>query len=264
MARLSLAQRLYFEMERDGEAVAMPERTAARLGISTKHARRVLRDACLAGLFERVRGGLYARVPPALALGKGLSRPEATVVGAHLVPPYYLSHYPALQIHGLSMRAVNTLFLTAPKRHRPFEYRGYRFKFVTVLPRRFFGFEERPYAGQQVVVSDRERTLIDVMDRPQYAGGWGEVVECLQDYGEVDWERVLAYLERWGKKVVARRLGYVMRDVLGTDVPKEALERLRERWVDRVKLPFTRGRRGHYVREWGVLVDDEVFKESLV
>jgi predicted transcriptional regulator of viral defense system len=264
MAQLDLAERLYFTMEREGDVVIRTKEAAEQLGVSLPQASWVLRRMVAKGYLERVRHGLYARLPPEVAAAARKYRADPITLAAGLVSPYFLSHYTALTLHGAAARVVGTYFVTTPKRPAPFEYRGYRFKFVWASKQRFFGFERREYGETEVTVSDRERTLLDVMDRPGYGGGWAEILECLRDYGEVDWERVLDYLERLGKKVVGRRLGYVMQEVLGVEMPEGVLERLRKRWVDRATLRFGGGRGGGYVKKWGLVVDEQVFKESLV
>lgn len=47
---------------------------------------------------------------------------------------------------------------------------GIRFQFVTVTPRKFFGYRRETLDGKEFRITDREKTLLDCLDRPDLAG----------------------------------------------------------------------------------------------
>jgi hypothetical protein len=80
--------------------------------------------------------------------------------------------------------------------------------------------------GYKVMISDREKTAIDCIDRPALAGGVGEVATILATTGRrFDWNRAAGYLERINSGALARRLGWLI-DYVKADVPPEARDRL--------------------------------------
>jgi predicted transcriptional regulator of viral defense system len=63
-----------------------------------------------------------------------------------------------------------------------------------------------------ILVSDRERTLVDCLDDPSLGGGLQHTVDALRAYadrGDVAWERLIEYGDRFGNKTVFKRLGYL-------------------------------------------------------
>jgi predicted transcriptional regulator of viral defense system len=47
------------------------------------------------------------------------------------------------------------------------------------VTQKFFGFEPVDVLGYEVLLSDREKTVIDCIDRPELAGGIGEAAYIL-------------------------------------------------------------------------------------
>ncbi|MFW6159915.1 MAG: type IV toxin-antitoxin system AbiEi family antitoxin domain-containing protein [Acidobacteriota bacterium] len=121
--------------------------------------------------------------------------------------------------------------------------------------KRFFGFKEINYREENVLVSDLERTIVDVMNRPEYAGGYEEIIRPFQDVENVDWKRLLKYLERMGEKILFDRIGFVF-DMLGefVDTPDEFLKELDRRLSDNIYY-FEKNRKGAYVKKWRIIVD---------
>ncbi|MGQ9476770.1 MAG: type IV toxin-antitoxin system AbiEi family antitoxin domain-containing protein [Actinomycetota bacterium] len=95
------------------------------------------------------------------------------------------------------------------------------YRVVRVVKRKFFGFRKEWIEEAQINFTDREKTVIDCLDLPQYAGGVVEVAKALKR-GEFDWERMIGYLERFGNTGVNRRLGYLC-DHLRLDVDLPAV-----------------------------------------
>ena len=83
-----------------------------------------------------------------------------------------------------------------------------RYRIVRVVERKFFGLEPLWIEGFKVYVTDREKTVIDCLDKPQHCGGVIEVYKALRERG-VDAERLSEYLEKFGSGAVAKRLAYL-------------------------------------------------------
>jgi predicted transcriptional regulator of viral defense system len=79
-------------------------------------------------------------------------------------------------------------------------------------------------------VTDREKTLVDCLDRLDLSGGIPEVIKSLRASANgFDWSRVDRYLDRFGSGAVIKRLGFLV-DAMqlaipGRDARLEAWER---------------------------------------
>jgi predicted transcriptional regulator of viral defense system len=76
--------------------------------------------------------------------------------------------------YGLTTQHRNVIYVVTPMRLRAREVGEARVRIVNPSSDKFFGFEPVDVLGYKVVISDREKTAIDCVDRPALAGGVGE------------------------------------------------------------------------------------------
>lgn len=176
----------------------------------------------------RLVAGKYLIVP--LSAGEeGEYSENWYVVAKYLIEPkpYYLSHYSALDIHEMTTQPALTVYISTPTRRIPKEVLGASFRFVYAKSEDIWGVENVwATPNQQVNVSDLERTIIDCLDRPSLCGGIIEPARGLwAKRNDIDYEKLVAYAKRLGRRSVAKRLGFLL-DVLGIGTP-EALAVLR-------------------------------------
>ena len=99
-------------------------------------------------------------------------------------------------------------------------------RIVNPVPRKFFGFGPVDVLGYTVVMSDREKTVIDCIDRPDLAGGQGEAAAILATAcRRIDWHRAANHLERIASRTLTRRFGWLA-DHAGATIPDDARARL--------------------------------------
>jgi predicted transcriptional regulator of viral defense system len=100
-------------------------------------------------------------------------------------------------------------FMT-PKRKQAMraELLGVRFELVFIKPERMFGVELLGEPGLRIRVTDRERTVVDMLDRGDLCGGV-PAAALRQAWPALDLEQLDAHLERFAGGTVPRRLGYL-------------------------------------------------------
>lgn len=175
-------------------------------------------------------------------------------IASHLVTPTYVSYWSALHFYGLTEQAPLTYFGATTKKKRPVTFDGLRFRFVTVRPRKFFGYWRQMVAGLPVLIADEAKAIVDSLDQPRCAGGVTEVAKALRTALELDAVQVptlVEYANRMGSKSLGSRLGYLLH-ALG-----HAAEGLMGS-TSRVKLDPARPRRTappQLVSPWRVVVN---------
>jgi len=60
----------------------------------------------------------------------------------------------------------------------------------------------------RIHITDREKTIIDCLDKPQYSGGISEVAKALKNE-KLDMDLVAGYARKMKNTAVIRRLGYI-------------------------------------------------------
>ena len=183
------------------------------------------------GWLERIEKGKYLIIP--LEAGPDRTWTEnAHVIAGHLVSPSMVSHWSALNYWNLTEQIPRVTYVqtTARKENRRPRVLGMQFRIVRVKPRKFFGSHGYRAGESQVEVTDREKTIVDCLDRPDLGGGLDQVGKALlAGDGDFDWDCTTMYLRRFGSGAVVKRLGFLVEALELTHPPEP---RMLEEWLD--------------------------------
>ena len=101
-------------------------------------------------------------------------------------------------------------------------------RIVNPVLRKLFGFGPVDVLGYTVMMSDREKTAIDCIDRRDLSGGEGEAATVLVTAcRRIDWYKAASYLERMPSKTLARRFGWLA-ERAGATIPDDVRTHLRD------------------------------------
>lgn len=111
----------------------------------------------------------------------------------------YLLYHTALEFHGRAYSGFYELQYLTGRAARSVTFRGSRFRPVR-LPKVLlntgnarFGVEHHGRGGQTLDIVGLERALVDVLDRPNFCGGWEEVWRSLEMVEFFDLDQAIAY-----------------------------------------------------------------------
>lgn len=195
------------------------------LGGSAKAADHVIESLRRKGWLERATWGEYLLVPPEQG-PDALGDSNLLARASRIADPYYIGFGTAAAHYGLTTQHRNVIFVVTPVRLRAREVGESRVRIVNPSASKFFGFEPVDVLGYKVMISDREKTAIDCIDRPALAGGVGDAATILATASRrFDWTRAADYLERIGSGALVRRFGWLA-DHARADVPPAVRDRL--------------------------------------
>lgn len=118
----------------------------------------------------------------------------------------YISYHSAMEYYGLQNQVFNRIYLSAPKRFRPFEFEFVEYMYA---PDKFRdGIIKN--TEKNIYVTDIERTIIDCIDRLDLAGGIEELIYNIELIGEVNENKLLNYLSLYKKQVVYQKTGFIL------------------------------------------------------
>ncbi len=210
------------------------------------------------GWIRRIRRGRFAVIP----LSSGDNRTPQLhefIVAMELVSPAAIAYWSALNHHGMTEQLPRTVFVATdhPVRRPPGEVFGVSYKVISLRPEKFFGIIKDWIDEMPFTVTDREKTIIDGLDIPQYAGGVEEIVKALATgWAKLDESKLRKYAGKIGNSAVAKRLGFLM-ETLGLG----NVEKLRKTVAlapGFSLLDPTMPRNGKYNRRWGLLINTEI------
>lgn len=235
------------------------------LGGSLSYTRYLAHRLVKKGWLQRLRPGLFQLVPAARGR-EGVPDTNPLAAGAVLVSPYFYSFGTACTYHGLTEQVFSEVFLASQERHRSVTIRDKSYVFVHVPKQRFFGFEEITALGHPVQMATTERALLDAIDRPQYAGGIGELSGIVaRAASKVSWNLLLELASHWNSSALVQRLGYFI-DLHGINLPDHVRATLVElvRPQSKIQLGSRRkwGTTGKLIRPWNVV--ENIPREVLI
>ena len=218
-------------LAREGDRVFTTERArelAPRAGLGESYLLEALHHLNRNDWIVPLRRGLYALS----STTPGVSDAHEYEIAMFLVSPAAISHWSALQYHGLTEQIPRTTFvLTTTEASVPrnpksnsdhfqdgYEVGGILYRFIQVRPHRLFGIERVWVDDTRVWITDLERTLLDGLAMPRYCGDFGEVLHAFDvAIEQIDIERIAEYAHRLDV-ATAKRLGWVL-ERYGMDGP---------------------------------------------
>jgi len=182
------------------------------------------------GWLGRIEKGKYLIVPLEAGPDRTWSK-DVHVIAGHLVSPSMVAYWSALNYWNLTEQVPRITYVetTVRKENRRPTVLGMKFQIVRVKPEKFFGGHGYDAGDSPAEVTDREKTIIDCLDRPELGGGVGEVARALDaGDGDFDWARLTRYLRRFGSGAVVKRLGFLVESL---DLAQPPEPQLLDEWT---------------------------------
>jgi predicted transcriptional regulator of viral defense system len=117
------------------------------------------------------------------------------------------------------------------------------------------GVETLERFGQMIRVTGRARTLVDCLDRLEYAGGFDELLGSVVTWPSVDQKDLLAYLHLLKRGVLYARVGFLLerfRDKWG--VPDSLIQTLQNQLPKRTTYLDATPGSARFVRRWRLMI----------
>lgn len=166
------------------------------------------------GRLKLVTSGVHAVVPAGLDAAR--FSPDPYLVPAALRADAILSHHAALDLNGAghSVFFRYTYFTAKPRRRLSVD--GYEWVALAhPVPlvragKMDFGVRDQDRQGVRLRITSPERTLVDGMAAPGWAGGIEELVESAAGFRYLDLELVHAYLELLDRRILFAAVGWFL------------------------------------------------------
>ncbi len=198
LSTLTRQRRRAFQFDRAAAILAGASRPVVRNTLS-----RLVRK----GYLQRVKRGSYMLVP----FGHTDHVAHELAAAPSMVADYYVSFWSALSYWGMTEQLPRRVTVAVPKPQRTRTFQGASYRFVTLAPRYYFGFQAVEIDGREVNLAGREKAILDCLLHPCHCGGLGEPVKALREQAdELDWAKMADHLSRMVSSALERRLHYCL------------------------------------------------------
>lgn len=176
--------------------------------------KRMLSNMVKRGLLMRVKEGLYYVIP--FEQDPKTFMPDWHLLSQYLVgdAEYYIGYFSALQIHSLTTQPNLKEQIVVNKQIKPSTLlvKGVPFQFIYHNEDHFFGNKKAWIDSfNKVQCSDLEKTFIDCLFKPQYAGGITEIAKAIyKSKDKIDYPKLFDYAKRFSSQAVIKRLGFLL------------------------------------------------------
>jgi len=186
-------------------------------GLPDQNLRNILSRLTKKGILSRIQSGLYSIV--SFDLGHVDSHLGDPLIVAREIAnkssngEYFISHASAMDIHQMLTQPQFITYTSVGKQIKKApEILGTKFKFITIKPEHYFGFEKHWIGkSEMVLVSDLERTILDCLKMPEYCGGITEIAKGIwMTRSQINYDKIVKYAERINVGSVYKRLGFLL------------------------------------------------------
>ncbi len=206
------------------------------------------------GLLMRIKDGLYHVIP--YERDSSSYFPNWHLTAQAMVKPkkYYIGFYSGLDLHGLIIQPSQIEQIVLFERILPKVQKVGKvmFEFITFSENHFFGFKNQWIDDfHKVSFSDLEKTIIDCLFIPRYAGGITEISKSIyKSRKQINTEKLYTYLKRFNVQAVNKRLGFLLQHLeLFSDFRKELAKTIKNGYsLLEPSLPIN----GHHHSIWKI------------
>ncbi len=216
--------------------------------------RELLSDMTKRGLLMRVKDGLYHIIP--YEQDPDTFMPDWHVLAEYLVKnnEHYIGYYSAMQIHNLITQPSLKEQIVVSKQIRPSEIliRNIPFQFIYHNSKHYFGGTKVWVDSfNKVLCSDLEKTFIDCLFKPDYAGGVVEIARALYvSRDKINYDTLMEYAKKFDSQAVIKRLGFLLETL---NIRTEILDDLQQLKTDSyVVLDTELPKSGKRISRWSI------------
>lgn len=190
------------------------QKAAEVLSLSTNAAAVKLASLTRRGWMLRAKRGIYLILPIEAAPGQPTTPEDPWILANNLFSPCYIGGWSAIEYWGLSEQLFNsTLVITAANiRSKQVKILNQSFRLFNTSVSKIEGLVKVWRGSSEVLVSSKERTIVDCLTFPELCGGVQHLASIMSNYAsssEHNYLEIINNAEKFGSGATWKRLGYL-------------------------------------------------------
>lgn len=251
---------LLSKLSEEGREIFTAKDASKVLHNSYTESRKIISNLKAKKWIERIEAGKYLIIPLSAGVKPKYTEHEF-VIGSKLTEPYYIAYWSALNYYHLTEQIPFSVFIATTKRKSNRKILDVNYLFVTLSKKKFFGFATVNIAGKNINISDKEKTIADCLDHPEYCGDITEVAKALKAEG-LSFRKIADYGINMGNATILKRLGYLSEMLnikLDDELKKKMLKNISKGYS--VLDTSIKSRKGKYNERWKLLINRKIGEE---
>lgn len=219
-----------------------------------------------AGHLIHIRRFLYA-VKPMFSQEQWV---DPYLIASRVTADATIAYHTALELHGVAYTTFNEFTFLTTRRVLPFTYEGQRFRSI-IQPKALmdqammeFGVDVIQRSGLTIKLTNLERTIVDVLDRPDLGGGWEEIWRSLDNITRLKVDQLVDYALSLQNATTIAKVGFFLEQrPTHFSLDEKHVERLLL-YVSKQPHYMNRDRQGEgkYIEKWQLIVPLEILNRT--
>lgn len=194
------------------------------------------------------------------------------LIASKLADTSIIAYHAALELHGIAYSTFNEITYLTNRQKAAFEYEGQLFRPIT-QPKALiesgmteFDVDKIKRGGMEINVTSLERTIVDVLDRPDLGGGWEEIWRSFEHVTQLDINKMIFYTLFLKNSTTLAKVGYFLESRPShLAVNQKYIEKLlphipkQPHYMNRNRQP---GEEGKYIEKWQLIVPLEIINRT--
>ena len=199
-----------FDVARAGEILKLPTRETSK----------ILSRWATQGWLKRIRRGVYVSVPVDASSDRALE--DSWVLIPQFFAPAYIGGWSAAEHWDLTEQIFRDVCVLTqkPVTRQNLVLHGIPFFLAHRGEERFFGTKTVWKKDTKILISDIEKTILDIFANPHLGGGVAHMVDCFREalkHKDFQISCLIDYAIRMNNGAVFKRLGFLSQALLGSD-----------------------------------------------
>lgn len=207
------------------------------------------------GILVSIKKGMYFFSP--LENGPAGRNINEWLIPSALFPKknYYVGYSTMYNYYGFTDQIFQQMFIINTSTQSDRKIGKIQFRLIKVSQDRMYGLQAIKVKDSEVIVSDKERTLVDMIYYPKPVGGLKTALEILENQVKsksVDLKKLIKYASLFPIITARKRIGFIMDKAgIGQDELKPLLKTVKGTAL--TTLYDTKSRKGKIDKRWGII-----------
>lgn len=218
----------------------------------------------------RIRRELFASIPLSSRSNAASYSIDSYLIAGRISKDAVLSYHTAFDFHGISYSLFHQFTFMSQKKIRPFTFQQDEFiclSFPKTLIKKNKTDTEVITVDRQglnIKVTSLERTLVDALDRPEYAGGWEEIWRSAEHITILNFDKIIEYAILLDNASTIAKLGFFLeqhKEQFKIDEKYlKILEKNKPRGIH--YLDRTKRESGKFIQRWNLIVPNKIIERT--